>query len=195
MSIGSELLDPDHLAEDVATDDSLPLRELLRLAGGCCTDCARPYSARDAVGSIALGFKNAPRCLTCVSTRLRRPEADLRSQIRGYCQRRECYLKAWREAERLDGVMPDQESVDAPHPVELPASTAATEAWDAGDMGCGELVMALRLKMKSLPAGAVLRLTATDPAAPEDLPAWCRMTGHQLAAMEHPNYFIRRRGD
>jgi len=69
-----------------------------------------------------------------------------------------------------------------------------TAEWDAGDMGCGELVMSLRLRMNDLPAGAVLKVRATDPAAPEDLPAWCRMTGHPLVAMQHPIYFIRRKG-
>ena len=71
----------------------------------------------------------------------------------------------------------------------------AADEWDAGDMGCGELVMALRLRMHSLPAGGVIRVTATDPAAPEDLPAWCRLCGHTLVAMNHPLYWIRRKGD
>jgi tRNA 2-thiouridine synthesizing protein A len=71
---------------------------------------------------------------------------------------------------------------------------AADDEWDAGDMGCGELVMALRLRMRNLPAGAVVRVTATDPAAPLDLPAWCRLCGHTLAAMKHPVYWIRRKG-
>ncbi|MBN9517057.1 sulfurtransferase TusA family protein [bacterium] len=62
-------------------------------------------------------------------------------------------------------------------------------------MGCGELVMALRGRLAALPAGAVLTVTATDPAAPEDLPAWCRLTGHALLSADHPTYRIRRRGD
>ena len=54
--------------------------------------------------------------------------------------------------------------------------------YDAGDRGCGEIVMELRIVMRSLAPGAVLRLVARDRGAPEDLPAWCRMTGHTLAA-------------
>jgi tRNA 2-thiouridine synthesizing protein A len=68
------------------------------------------------------------------------------------------------------------------------------DEWDAGDMGCGELVMALWLRMRNLPAGAVVRVTATDPAAPVDLPAWCRLCGHTLVAATHPVYLIRRKG-
>jgi tRNA 2-thiouridine synthesizing protein A len=65
--------------------------------------------------------------------------------------------------------------------------------WDAGDMGCGELVLALRMRMHNLPFGGLIKVTALDPGAPEDLPAWCRMTGHTLVQMNHPHYFIRRK--
>jgi len=66
-------------------------------------------------------------------------------------------------------------------------------AWDAGDMGCGDLVLQLRLRLRELEPGTVLRVTATDPGAPEDLPAWCGMTGHSLLHGEHPHYYIRKK--
>jgi tRNA 2-thiouridine synthesizing protein A len=69
----------------------------------------------------------------------------------------------------------------------------ADAAWDAGDLGCGELVMVLRGRLNALPPGAVLKVTATDSGAPEDLPAWCRMTGHALVRMQPPDYYIRRK--
>ena len=65
--------------------------------------------------------------------------------------------------------------------------------WDAGDMGCGDLVMELRFRLAPLPPGAVFRLVARDPGAPEDLPAWCAMTGHTLIRASHPEYLIRRK--
>lgn len=65
--------------------------------------------------------------------------------------------------------------------------------WDAGAMGCGELVLELAMKLKQYQTGDVLKLTALDPGAVEDIPAWCRMTGHALVESEHPNYYIRRR--
>src|ERR671910_915674 len=98
-------------------EDSRPLHDLRRLVGGACRDCRTAYTAREAVGSIILGFKDAPRCVPC-------------------------------------------------------------------------LALALRGRMNALPPGAVLRVTATDPAAPEDLPAWCRLTGHRLLRMHHPDYYI-----
>jgi tRNA 2-thiouridine synthesizing protein A len=62
--------------------------------------------------------------------------------------------------------------------------------WDAGDLGCGELVMDLMLRMRKLESGQVLRLTATDPGAHSDIPAWCRMTGHILQFEDVANHFF-----
>ena len=49
---------------------------------------------------------------------------------------------------------------------------------DGGDLGCARLLILLRNHTARLPAGAVVHLTTSDPVAPIDLPAWCRMTGH-----------------
>ena len=57
--------------------------------------------------------------------------------------------------------------------------------WNAGELGCGELVMELRMKMKAAP-GAVFKIIARDVGAIEDLPAWCRMTGHILLHHDGP---------
>ncbi|MDC1143001.1 sulfurtransferase TusA family protein [Planctomycetota bacterium] len=81
--------------------------------------------------------------------------------------------------------MPDNpDNIDVPEPA---------REWDAGEMGCGELVMHLRMKMKEMQAGQVMLLTALDLGAPEDMPAWCRMTGHTLLKFEHPKYWIQRK--
>ncbi|MBK7875403.1 MAG: sulfurtransferase TusA family protein [Planctomycetes bacterium] len=71
----------------------------------------------------------------------------------------------------------------------------AHETWDAGDLGCGELVLELRVRMRALKAGEVLELVARDPGASEDLPAWCRMTGHELLHARAPRFLLRRRRD
>jgi tRNA 2-thiouridine synthesizing protein A len=65
--------------------------------------------------------------------------------------------------------------------------------WNAGELGCGELVLGLRLRLDAMASGQVLKLTALDPGAPADLPAWCRMTGHRLVNQQHPVYLIRRK--
>jgi tRNA 2-thiouridine synthesizing protein A len=65
--------------------------------------------------------------------------------------------------------------------------------WDAGELGCGELVLALRGRLQALQPGQVLKLTALDPGAPADIPAWCRLTGHALIHERHPVYLIQRK--
>jgi tRNA 2-thiouridine synthesizing protein A len=77
---------------------------------------------------------------------------------------------------------------DAPQPFDQPIT-----AFDAGDMGCGEIVLELRFRLGPLPPGAALRVRATDPGVREDLPAWCRMTGHTLVDASPPFYLIQRR--
>ena len=67
------------------------------------------------------------------------------------------------------------------------------DTWDAGDLGCGELVLGLFIRMRGISPGGIFRVVASDPAAPEDLPAWCRMTGHKLVRAVHPEYLIKRK--
>lgn len=68
------------------------------------------------------------------------------------------------------------------------------QRWDAGEMGCGQLVFELRRRMNELEPGEELEVIAQSPGASADLPAWCRMTGHTLLSAEHPVYVIQRRG-
>jgi tRNA 2-thiouridine synthesizing protein A len=68
-------------------------------------------------------------------------------------------------------------------------------AWDAGDLGCGDLVLQLKFRLSDLAPGEVLQLTARDPGARADIPAWCGLTGHVLLAATHPHYWIRNRGE
>lgn len=77
--------------------------------------------------------------------------------------------------------------------------THAVEAdaeWDAGDLGCGELVLELRKRLRAMP-GRVLELRALDPGAPEDLPAWCRLTHNELIRHDPDTgrFWIRSRSD
>ena len=66
--------------------------------------------------------------------------------------------------------------------------------WDAGDLGCGELVIHLRGRLRGMP-GRVLKLIARDSGAPADIPAYCRLTGHELIRAEPAthSYWIRAR--
>lgn len=66
--------------------------------------------------------------------------------------------------------------------------------WDAGATGCGELVIELKLRFMDLPPRTRFHLVASDPGAPEDLPAWSRLTGHRLVSAAHPHYVFETRG-
>ena len=66
----------------------------------------------------------------------------------------------------------------------MTAQTSSTPAGqgvyqlEGGALGGARLLLLLRIHAARLPDGAVIHLTTTDPVAPIDLPAWCRMTGH-----------------
>ena len=64
--------------------------------------------------------------------------------------------------------------------------------FDGGETGCGELLLDLMLFMKNQPDRSVVRVRALDPGAPLEIPAWCRLTKHQLLASKHPIYAIKK---
>ena len=69
--------------------------------------------------------------------------------------------------------------------------------WDAGELGCGELAIQLKPRIAAVRPGGLFRLIARDPGAPEDIPAWCRLTGHTLVAgrcgPDRAHYFIQKK--
>ncbi|GII64852.1 hypothetical protein Skr01_49370 [Sphaerisporangium krabiense] len=77
--------------------------------------------------------------------------------------------------------------------------TAEPVVMDGGDRRCVQLLIELRRLVEELPAGTVVHLIATDPAAPIDLPAWCHLTGHAylgpVPAAERPTYALQVRTD
>ena len=184
--------DSETTEREFTDEDIRPLLELRRLAGGRCCDCLVAYDPFEVVFSVAMGFKTAPRCFPCLARGFGRPANAFRKELTEYVQRRECYLRAWREAERMTSSPDSTVRVAAVESVAVP-SLVPENRWDAGDMGCGDLVMGLRLKLNALASGSVLAVRATDPAAPEDLPSWCRLTGHTMVTANHPDYLIRRK--
>ncbi len=192
--------------EDTVPDDRL-LADMAGLVGMACLDCGQALCGHEALGSIALGLKNAPRCLPCLSRGLDKPLLELRAELAEYVQARDCYRRAWEVACDREGLPQSfcppclNGSVDVvPVPAHQPGSARREDrsdhvlaVWDAGAMGCGDLVLALRGRLQSLPPGAALQVMAQDPAAPVDLPAWCRLTGNRLVRADHPVYIIRRK--
>ncbi|MCA9298100.1 MAG: sulfurtransferase TusA family protein [Phycisphaerales bacterium] len=64
--------------------------------------------------------------------------------------------------------------------------------FDAGDMGCGELVMRLATMLDAMSPGERLDVRSTSPGSGSDLPAWCRMRGHTLVRVDPPLFLIER---
>ena len=66
--------------------------------------------------------------------------------------------------------------------------------YDGGDAGCafGPLDEIATL-MRRMDPGQTLEVRATDPTVAVDLPAWCRLVGHDLIAQERHHYLIRRK--
>jgi tRNA 2-thiouridine synthesizing protein A len=65
---------------------------------------------------------------------------------------------------------------------------------DGGDRRCVVLLLELRRLITAVPAGTVIHLIASDPAAPLDLPAWCHLTGHTYLGPvpgERPTYAVQ----
>ncbi len=71
--------------------------------------------------------------------------------------------------------------------------TRISKHWNAGVTGCGQLIVGLKREIADVESGELLRVTALDAGAPEDIPAWCRMTGHELVSSEYPIFIVRRK--
>ncbi|MGA3292586.1 MAG: OsmC family protein [Candidatus Acidiferrales bacterium] len=70
---------------------------------------------------------------------------------------------------------------------------------DGGDLDCGSgLLLIIRNAMDPLPSGGVLEVRSREISVKEDLPAWCRMVGHDVLATRpgesgSTSYFIRKK--
>jgi TusA-related sulfurtransferase len=72
-------------------------------------------------------------------------------------------------------VVAQQVSAPVPH---------ADAVLDALGEGCATLTPLIRARVRELESGQILDVRTDDPTAHESLQAWCRLTGHTLAAVE-----------
>lgn len=177
-----------------------------------CGVCAAGLCGHGALLNVVLGYRNAPRCARCIAHDLREEPTALAERALQWILRRDCFLHVWRSASANEGARgndrppchfaagsaPDVAAEPVVTP--SPAATAAAAVdegvtYDAGDLGCGDLVLELRAQLRALAPGAVLHVIARDPAAPVDLPAWCGLTGHTLLRSDHPHYHLQRKRD
>jgi len=69
--------------------------------------------------------------------------------------------------------------------------------FDGGDLDCGSgLVLLLRENMLQVPVNGILEMRSREATVADDLPPWCRMTGHEylgaLPGTDCVRYFLRR---
>ncbi|MBL9079189.1 MAG: sulfurtransferase TusA family protein [Planctomycetes bacterium] len=175
------------------------------LTGDACRVCGHRLCGHEAVLAVLLGSRGAPRCAACAAREHAEPAPALCARSLQWIRRRECFHDAWRAASAAEGFGASDEpdclfaGTRAALPSAAAAAATATSAppaddrHDAGDLGCGDLVLELKFRLGAMAPGAVLEVRATDPAAPIDLPAWCGLVGHTLLHACHPHYWIRRR--
>ena len=64
---------------------------------------------------------------------------------------------------------------------------------DSRGRRCPLPIIDLAKRMPSVPVGAVVRVLADDPAAANDIPAWCRMKEQEYLGSPEENAFDVRR--
>ncbi len=74
---------------------------------------------------------------------------------------------------------------------------AEPEILDCRGQRCPLPVIAVARRLPELPVGGVLRVVADDPAAANDIPAWCRLRGQEylgrVDASGAPAFDVRRK--
>lgn len=69
--------------------------------------------------------------------------------------------------------------------------------FDGGDLDCGSgLILLIREYMLKTPVGGILEMRSREPSVADDLPPWCRMSGHEFLGQQeetsYTRYFIQR---
>ena len=174
------------------------------LEGNGCRTCGHRLCGHECVLAIQMGFKETPVCVGCLASGLSTtPPVFLERAVR-LLLRRDCYRQAWLRASEREGEPEEtrpsclwtcgaEDATSHLEPRGRPVDSRPDIAWDAGDIGCGELALELRHRIHALEPGRVLALRATDPGAAQDIPAWCRLSGNTLLEAAHPTYRIRKR--
>tara|TARA_R110002126_G_scaffold12416_8_gene54002 strand:- start:16912 stop:17541 length:630 start_codon:yes stop_codon:yes gene_type:complete len=182
--------------------------------GNDCAKCSLDLIGHDAVLSLMLGLADAPLCVACIAQSLGRDLVPFLESAHQNVARLACYRAGWARADKrlasegpwpedrmpstlrmpiADAEEPDESDMDETDIEAALAVLPALEEWDAGDRGCGELALELKLRLRRFEDGQRLLLTSTDRGAPADIPAWCRLTGNALVAVQPPRFLIERR--
>ena len=72
----------------------------------------------------------------------------------------------------------------------VPSHWEYDDVFEGLELGCGQLLLDLKLHMSTLSPGQRLMVASRDIGSPVEIPAWCRLTGHRLLAANPPFYLI-----
>ena len=88
------------------------------------------------------------------------------------------------------------QSIPSLVPVKNEENVVADIKVDATGLYCPEPVMLLHKHFKTMAAGDILELNATDPSTTRDVPKFCAFLGHDLVACEQQDerftYLLRK---
>jgi hypothetical protein len=76
-----------------------------RAAAEPCVACAAPVCGHAYVANVALGYKNAPRCVPCLAKGFDRDAAGFLADVRGHVARRACLQAGWEWASANGGTL------------------------------------------------------------------------------------------
>lgn len=77
------------------------------------------------------------------------------------------------------------------------AAIVADTMFDGGDLDCGSgLILLIRDAMRQVPVDGVLEMRSREATVSDDLPPWCRMSGHEylgkMPGEGYTRYFVRK---
>lgn len=69
--------------------------------------------------------------------------------------------------------------------------------FDGGDLDCGSgLILLIRDAMRQVPVDGILEMRSREPTVSDDLPPWCRMSGHEylgkVSGSGFTRYFVKK---
>ena len=68
------------------------------------------------------------------------------------------------------------------------SDTQADKEIDTSGLLCPLPVIRTQDALKTMQPGQILSVVATDPGAAHDIPAWCRVHGHELLAHDETEF-------
>jgi hypothetical protein len=77
------------------------------------------------------------------------------------------------------------------------AAIVADNMFDGGDLDCGSgLILLIRDAMRQVPVDGILEMRSRERTVSDDLPPWCRMSGHEylgkLSGEGYARYFVQK---